>query len=156
MGIVTPLGVRTPGEGASGEVEREGLDGIAVDFVEEGSEEEGDEGEMRKVVWGRVGGWVDWAVGWMDFRVDEEGIEDGDAEGLGGPEESTENVDAKMEEKGKAVDGRRRRRKRDERDRINVRRTDDVGAVVVEPPKEGEGVWKDAAWLLSVATKVIV
>lgn len=39
-----------------------------------------DESEIRKVVMGRVGGWVDWAVGWMDLRGEEEN-ENGEGDG---------------------------------------------------------------------------
>ena len=146
------MGVRTPGERVSGEIERDRLSEIGVDFVEE-SEEEGEEGEMRKLVWGRVGGWVDWAVGWMDFRIDGE-EEEGPAE-----EEALDEINHSgniPERQGQEESGMKRRRKRDEGDRINVQQLENVGTVDVQPPKNGEGIWKDAAWLLSVASKVIV
>ena len=151
------MGVRTPGERASDEIERDPLAEVAVDFVDQASEDEGDEGEMRKIVWGRVGGWVDWAVGWMDFRIDEEEEEvpEGDEALVQGDDEINrpENV---AEREGQERKGMKRRRKRDESDRINMQKTEDVGTVDVQPPKDGEGIWKDAAWLLSVASKVIV
>ena len=154
---MTPMGVRTPGERISGEIERDRLSGVEVDFVEEESEEEGEEGEMRKIVWGRVGGWVDWAVGWMDFRIDGE-----EEEGPGGEEARVQGDDEinhpgnTTERKSQGKNGTKRRRKRDESDRINVQQMDHVGTVDVQPPKNEEGIWKDAAWLLSVAAKVIV
>lgn len=141
---MTPMGVRTPGE-EDGDG-REGGDYFGgVDFVEGGEEEEGEgeEGEMRRVVWGRVGGWVDWAVGWMDWRVDEEGEGEweADAEREGDGEEDGER--------------KRRRRRRGEADTIVVNRVDEVGRLEVPPP-EGDGGWKDAQWLLGVAKKILV
>ena len=53
---------------------------------EAGMEGEGyvNESEMRRLVLGRVGGWVDWAVGWaVDFRgedVDGQGVEERDGD----------------------------------------------------------------------------
>ncbi|MCJ1399037.1 hypothetical protein MMC11_002239 [Xylographa trunciseda] len=130
--------------------EREGREeyfGGGVDFVEEGEEDvwEDEDGEMRRVVWGRVGGWVDWAVGWMDWRVDgEEG------------EEREEGMNGEVgQEEVEKVDGRRRRRRRGEGDRIVMLRRENVEKLEVPPP-EGDGGWKDAAWLLGVAKKVLI
>ncbi|MCJ1386481.1 hypothetical protein MMC17_009607 [Xylographa soralifera] len=125
-----------------GEEERQGYFGEGVDFVDEGDEEVGEdeEGEMRRVVWGRVGGWVDWAVGWMDWRVD--GEEEEREEGVG-------------QEDAEKVDGRRRRRPRGEGDRISMLRRENPEKLEVPPP-EGDGGWRDAAWLLGVAKKVLI
>jgi len=129
------------GEG-EGEGEMMGPDFVDVD--EEGGEgEDVDEGEMRKVVMGRVGGWVDWAVGWMDMRVedgdDDDGEEGGSEDGLGGVRGELDPMELQK---------RLRRKKRDE----------DVegGTGGVDMPPEGEhaGVWSDARWLLGVARKV--
>ncbi|MCJ1315047.1 hypothetical protein MMC15_000361 [Xylographa vitiligo] len=134
------LGGRLEAEGG-----REGGFGGGVDFVDEGlGEDEDEEGEMRRVVWGRVGGWVDWAVGWMDWRVDGEEDERGEGVGAEVGEEEVEKVD-----------GRRRRRLRDESDRIVMLRREDPQNLEVPPP-EGDGGWKDAAWLLGVAKKVLI
>ncbi|MCJ1438439.1 hypothetical protein MMC27_007827 [Xylographa pallens] len=127
-----------------GEEEREGYLGGGVDFVDEGDEEVGEdeEGEMRRVVWGRVGGWVDWAVGWMDWRVD------------GEEEERDERVGGEVgQEEAEKMDGRRRRR--DEGDRIVMLRRE-IPEKLEVPPPEGDGGWKDAAWLLGVAKKVLI
>ena len=94
----------TPGAGAGegdddkeeGEQEeKEGpdfVDGVYDDYEDEleggvGMEGEGyvNESEMRRLVLGRVGGWVDWAVGWaVDFRGEDDGEvhenEDGDGD----------------------------------------------------------------------------
>ncbi|MCJ1418439.1 hypothetical protein MMC32_004786 [Xylographa parallela] len=128
--------------GLGGEEERGEYFGGGVDFVDEGDEEVGDdeEGEMRRVVWGRVGGWVDWAVGWMDWRVD-------------GEEEEEERDKRVGQEEVEKVDGRRRRR--DEGDRIVMLRRE-IPEKLEVPPPEGDGGWKDAAWLLGVAKKVLI
>ncbi|MCJ1390451.1 hypothetical protein MMC18_003310 [Xylographa bjoerkii] len=139
VGEMMPLGGRL-----SGEEEREEYLGDEVDFVDEGEEGMGEdeEGEMRRVVWGQVGGWVDWAVGWMDWRID--GEEEEREEGMGGEVGEGEVM---------KVDGRRRRR--GEGDRIVMLRRENVEKLEVPPP-EGDGGWKDAAWLLGVAKKVLV
>ena len=154
---MTPQGVRTPGE--RDEVEGRGFfDGgwqqgpmfVDVDEEDEGAlgeeEEDVDEGEMRRLVWGRVGGWVDWAVGWMDFRGEEGGEKDdeGNTEVEGGDGAGRDGVD-----------GRKRRRGRDESDRIMVK-SGVPDATVDVPPPQGDGAWNDAAWLLSVAAKALV
>lgn len=99
------------GEGQGGYADGDG-EGEGPDFVEgfaddddddeavaeDGGEGVVDESEMRRVVMGRVGGWVDWAVGWMDFRGREE--EDGEEEG-------GEGDDGEGLEEGKGNNGRR-------------------------------------------------
>ena len=119
-----------------------------VDVDEQDEEEEGekvDEGEMKKVVMGRVGGWVDWAVGWMDFRGEgeEEGEDDGVEEREGGSKEGPDPVELQKR--------LRRRKKRDE----ELEGADGEKSFVRPPPEDGQaGTWSDAKWLLGVATKV--
>ena len=120
-----------------------------VDVDEEDEEEEGeevDEGEMKKVVMGRVGGWVDWAVGWMDFRGEgeEEGEDDNVEEGReGGSKEGPDPVELQKR--------LRRKKKRDE----ELEGGDGERGVLRPPPEDGQaGTWSDAKWLLGVATKV--
>ncbi|KAL9122508.1 MAG: hypothetical protein Q9187_000945, partial [Circinaria calcarea] len=67
------------------------------------------------------------------------------------------DVDERDEDVGDEVDEgeMRRRRKRDESDRIVIgdkepRAKGDV------PPPPADGGWKDAAWLLSIATKILI
>jgi len=138
------------GLGRDGADEGEGREEVmGPDFVdvdeeeEEGREgEDVDEGEMRKVVMGRVGGWVDWAVGWMDMRgedVDDDGDEGAGEEGVAGTKGELDPVELQK---------RLRRKKRDEEL--------EGGTSAVGKPPEGEqaGVWSDAKWLLGVAKKV--
>ena len=145
MGPMTPLGFRTPGERderQDGFFGDQGPQFVDVDERDEDVGDEVDESEMRRLVWGRVGWWVDWAVGWMDFRGEGEGWE---GEG---------HEDDEKEEEGE-LDGRRRRTRRDERDRVFVRERELVGELDVPPPP-ADGGWRDAAWLLGVATKVLI
>ena len=147
MGLMTPLGLRTPGED---EETREGFfEDMEPDFVdvEEGvGEEEVDEGEMRRLIKARVGGWWDYAVGWVDFRGEE---------GEGGEED--EGVDREEAGKGqeKDINGRRKRRRRNENNRT-VLENQELKAKLDVPPPESGGLWKDTAWLLSVASKALV
>lgn len=128
--------------------------------------------EMRKIILGRVGGWVDWAVGWMDVRGEEfdEGVDEGDevedgrerglgddavegGEGGGGDGARGELDAVELERRLKGKIGGR-----DERGEIGVEGGGVDGAGGVDKPVEGEqaGVWDDAKWLLGVARKVVL
>ncbi|KAL9013858.1 MAG: hypothetical protein Q9180_008982, partial [Flavoplaca navasiana] len=90
-----------------------------------------DEGEMRKLVLGRVGGWVDWMVGWMDFR----GLRDDD------------EVDDKVEEEDQ-------KNENEERSPLDGGGKGEMikGLSIPAPaPDEGGGVWEDARWLVKIA-----
>ena len=106
-----------------------------------------DEGEMRRVVMGRARGWVDWAVGWMDFRGEEE--EDG-SENEEEDEGGRGDTDA-----GDSGMGRGRKKKTE---RSDVGNADDAGQAVAGPAPDGpqSGMLADARWLLGVATKIVV
>lgn len=137
---------------------------IVPDFVnaeeEEEEEEEGeedvDEGEMKRVVLGRVGGWIDWAVGWMDFRGEED--EDEEEEDDRG---ASENGGAAMDgiDGGDIVKGEldpielqkrlRRKKKWDAEAEVGGE-----GKMDVSSAPEQAGWWTDARWLVGVASKV--
>ena len=142
-------------ESGGGEVEDVGPDFVDVEKEDEGDEgEDVDEGEMRKVIMGRVGGWVDWAVGWMDFRGEEEGEIENESEG-GAVEEVVEQ--AKVIGGLDLVELQRRLRKKklkDEEEEEGDDRVEEKGVVDTPPMGEQAGVWSDAKWLLGVATKV--
>lgn len=111
-----------------------GEEGGEADFVEE----EVDEGEMRRVVMGRVGGWVDWMVGWMDLR----------GEGEGGGEEEGE---------GNGRGGKRGRREMGGKDIVGGEVEVEVGEDGIEAaPGNGEGLLGDARWLVGVMGKVVL
>ena len=145
------MGVRTPGETDEGEEDGKRFFGdIGVDFVDADGEAEAeeDEGEMKKLVWGRVGGFVGWATDWLDFRGYGE-------EELAGTLEEDGIDDEVKDKEGDQIDRRRRRKRRDESDRVVVQRVEEMGRLEVPPPV-GDGAWKDAAWLLGVAKKVLI
>ncbi|MCJ1226546.1 hypothetical protein MMC12_003198 [Toensbergia leucococca] len=103
--------------------------------------EEMDEGEMKSVVWGRVGGWVDWAVGWMDFRVDGDGKDVEEKEGDGSDESGDGGLDKEKAEEAKENE--------DEREMA-------VEEKVLEILPPVQGGWRDAKWLLDVAAKIVL
>ena len=129
---------------------------------EESKEEGFNEAEMKKVVLGRVGGWVDWAVGWMgdsDGRREEGATEADDDDDEG-------EDDLPLEEVDEAALGRKGRKSGDQGDTEEERM---IGDILPPPPtapasvmiEGGEGgstasgrMWDDAKWLLSVARQV--
>lgn len=140
------------GEGVGvGEEEEIGPDFVDVEEREEEEEgEEVDEGEMKRVVMGRVGGWVDWAVGWVDFRA--EGEEEGDEDEA---DFATKEEDGETVIKGELdpVDLQKRLRKKKKKD--DEAEIGSEGATVSSAPEQA-GVWSDAKWLLGVASKVAI
>lgn len=158
------------GHGEAGEEEEDEEEEIGPDFVnaeeDGGGEEEGeevDEGEMKRVVMGRVGGWVDWAVGWMDFRG--EGEEEGDVDagadaGGGAVKEEEEEEGGGGKEGGASSRGEVDPVELQKRLRKKKKRWDDEaergsrGTNFMSSAPEQAGVWSDAKWLLGVATKV--
>lgn len=134
-----------------------GKDIIGPDFVDPavfedealiGDEEEVDEGEMKRVIMGRAKGWIDWAVGWMDLRGEEEIWE-------GSDDDEKENRDAKGNGRGN-TDERRRRKQ----ESLGLEDGADKSGEAVElgpPPQDRDaGAMADAKWLLNVASKLIV
>lgn len=109
-------------------------------------EEEVDEGEMRKIVMGRVGGWVDWAVGWMDFRGEED-------EGDAGEDPLEDNGKGSLVQKKSE-----KQHKEQESDEIGAETEGGmlIGAPPPPPPLAGDGVWTDTKWLLGVASKIVL
>ncbi|KAA6410665.1 MAG: hypothetical protein FRX48_06088 [Lasallia pustulata] len=73
----------------------------------------------------------------------------------GEDEEGEEGAGEGEEEKEREREEGLSRRKRRESERVVVREGEMGEGAVEKPPEEGEGGWKDAAWLLSVATKII-
>ncbi|KAG7004633.1 hypothetical protein G7Y79_00024g055830 [Physcia stellaris] len=136
---------------------REGDEDIAgPDFVDPGvyddeemeGEEEVDENEMRRVVMGRAKGWIDWAVGWMDLRNEEE-IWEGDREDVQDGEKR--NVG-----EGRDIDGTSRGKGRTSSSGGHC--NDSKEALISEPPPRDQdaGVLADTKWLLNIASKLIV
>lgn len=114
-----------------------------VDVEEEGYENEdqakSDEAVVRKLARASslgLTGWVERMLGWSLFAVDEDGEDEG------------ESVDEKAEES--ELSSRTSRRTLDGA-------SDTPAGEVMPPLRDNEaGGWQDAAWLLSVATKVLL
>ncbi|KAL8711580.1 MAG: hypothetical protein Q9220_003990 [cf. Caloplaca sp. 1 TL-2023] len=94
-----------------------------------------DEGELKKLVLGRVEGWVEWLVGgWMDLR------EGGGGGGVGGQEQEEKNRST-GEEKGRE-EGRKG---------LDVEGEKGLARIPPAPPWEAGGIWADAKWLARIA-----
>ncbi|KAI4138481.1 MAG: hypothetical protein LQ340_008053 [Diploschistes diacapsis] len=199
VNLMTSSGIRTPGEEEE-EEEEEGevgpggrsavdyFESLGVDFADEEDDWEGEllgdeddedldaeESELKRLVWGRVGGWVDWAVGWMDWRDGLEGValgeeEDGDAGAEGGHGEGGSRADSgerhdagKSAKAGKEVEREKRREEREKRRRRReeLRHAETTvlgegrGDSVPAPEGEGAGVLRDARWLLGVVGRTL-
>jgi hypothetical protein len=113
-----------------------------VDVEEEGFENEedakNDEAVVKKLAGARstgLGGWVERMLGWNLFAVDEDG-----------EETETDTVDEKAEDSeisSKAL-------------RQNIERAEEPEDAMPPLREDEVGGWQDAAWLLSVATKVLL
>lgn len=135
-----------------------GMGDVAVE--EEGDEDEDGEGmmvvddrEMRRMVMGRIGGWVDWAVGWMDL-----------GDGIGG------DLEMEEEEYGKESDGFGagaegeldvEEVKRRLGAKAGVEAQEGMGArdgrvLPLPPAGDQAGILSDARWLLTIAGKLAV
>lgn len=88
-----------------------------------------------------LGTWVEKLMGWSLFAVEE------DAEDSDGGTESEEKTDAS--------DAAPTKKKRGSKDVVDGT-TDIALDEKLPPPRDDEGGWQDAAWLLSVATKVLL
>ena len=184
VNLMTPMGIRTPGEAD----EEEGIkrmrgdyfwrgegSGREVKFVDEARaewEEESEEGEedveaeeleLRKLIWGRVGGWVDWAVGWMDWRDGLEGVLVEDAEedtGVGGDAvEAHEEGRPAGKDNDRDTGAKRREKTIKYADTAGMEEKGARAKGAVPPAPEGErlaGLLGDTRWLLGLARKALV
>lgn len=167
--LMTSAGLRTPGGRTSFEMDEdifdEGGEVVEPDFVETDDESVGDEEEIARLAresgFG-LGTWMDRLIGWTLFSVDEDDEEsdEEDAASSVGMAESITEDDLKLRREVEA------RRKKLEREAIvaaaAVRSADPAhssaeGAEASKAPSDEEGGgWSDAAWLFSVASKVIL
>jgi hypothetical protein len=160
-------GLRTPGRRPSVEIDENVFeeDSIEPDFVEGDDESVGDEEEVARLAKERgfgLGTWMDRLIGWTLFSVDEDGEESNEedaASSLGMADSMTED-ELRLRKEIEA------RRKKLEREAIMAAAAmksadstqpagDDTDASKPPPDEEGGG-WSDAAWLFSVASKVIL
>ena len=105
-------------------------------------EEEVNESEMKRIIMGRAKGWVDWAVGWMDLRGEEE-MWDDDDNGDGAAPNTTFKLDEKVPQ----------------RRRLRAGGGDIGDSVVAAPPPPEDrdaGALADARWLLGLASRLVV
>jgi hypothetical protein len=109
-----------------------------------------DEAHVRRLVkngGAGAGTWFGNVLGWGLFSVEENEEEELDGEGYG---EATEGEDEVNDEaSGLSAQGKRR---------STARQFEGVTSVDerIPPPKADEGGWQDAAWLLTVASKVLL
>ncbi|OJD29935.1 ornithine mitochondrial [Diplodia corticola] len=129
---------------------------LEPDFVESDEEGLGDEEEVARLAQeGGFGGWMERLIGWSLFDVEEDGEETDD-------EEQQQQVTEQELYPGEEDVKRRReeelRRRREERARIQAASSAAKERKELPQPGqgEGEGGWQDAAWLLSVASKVLL
>ncbi|KAK8177188.1 hypothetical protein IWX90DRAFT_447231 [Phyllosticta citrichinensis] len=161
---MTPRGSRTPIGALSRRSSADYLDDaddavpMEPDFVDdEGSSIAEDDEEVARLARERgfgLGGWMDKLMGWTLFSVDEDG------------EETTDDDDDDDNESDDLTGGddtqRRRemevKRRRDEWARIEAasRAAKEKKLEELPEPRDSEGGWQDAAWLLSVASKVLL
>ncbi|KAF1981113.1 hypothetical protein K402DRAFT_408669 [Aulographum hederae CBS 113979] len=163
--------------GAEGYFDNPPSAGIEPDFVDPMSpnlssdEDDNDEEEVARLATeGRgygLGGIVDRLMGWSLFSVGEEGASDA--------EEDEEDLTVEQVRKKRAMEVQRRKTELERLSRVQSPVTPRAGqgnvaggqgadgeregeVVVPPPPEDGqqEGGWSDAAWLLSVASKVLL
>ncbi|KAK4988847.1 hypothetical protein LTR50_003692 [Elasticomyces elasticus] len=157
--LLTPGGPRTVvGQGADYfDSLPENSTSVEPDFVdntEHGEEDESelDENEIARLAQDRsfgLGGWVDRLVGWSLFNAEEDGESSDD---------ETQTPPRSLEGGSEAQTGGEAEARRREKER-----TLDVQGVPLptsgaadEERGQAEGAWQDAAWLLSVASKVLL
>lgn len=167
--LVMTAGLRTPGGRRSLDLDDSMFEEspIEADFVEADEENEGDEEEIARLARERgfgLGTWVDRLMGWTLFSVDEDG-------------ESSEEEEEELEETPRPENMTREElklRREVEAKRRKLEREAIVAAAAVQapdsrhasegsdaaadkpPPGEEGGGWADAAWLVSVAAKVLL
>jgi hypothetical protein len=111
-----------------------------AEMEEDGDEAKQDEAIIRKLARGSslgLGGWVERMLGWSLFAVDEDG-EDAEVEIV---DEKGEDSELSSRTSRRTLDGS----------------TQPLAGEVMPPLRDDEaGGWQDAAWLLSVATKVLL
>ncbi|CAI6338606.1 unnamed protein product [Periconia digitata] len=143
-------------------------DQIEPDFIEADEEGDDDEEEVARLARERgfgLGTWVDKLIGWSLFSVDEDG-EDSSSEDDDEEEDESmrpENMTKEEFRLRREVEAKRRKLEREAiiaasavhaHDKDTA--TDDEAENKPPPPGEEGGGWADAAWLFTVASKVIL
>ncbi|PVI07812.1 hypothetical protein DM02DRAFT_621875 [Periconia macrospinosa] len=144
-------------------------DQIEPDFIEGDEEGDDDEEEVARLARERgfgLGTWMDKLIGWSLFSVDEDGEESSSDDDEEEEDESLrpENMTKEEFQLRREVEAKRRKLEREAIIAASAVHAHDKGATADEdaetkPPPPGEqggGGWADAAWLFSVASKVIL
>lgn len=148
MDFMTPMDARTPAQWAA-DAYFDNLEVAEPDFVDvedEGAEDEEEVSRLTNHKGSGLGGFVDRLVGFSLFNVDEDAETEEDDE----REETAEQV-----AKRKQLEKKRRRAQLERAASSSAIATSRAETVQPPQPQGEEGGWQDAAWLLSVATKVL-
>lgn len=160
-------GLRTPGARHSLDLDDAVFQDspIEADFIEGDEENEGDEEEVARLARERgfgLGSWMDKLMGWTLFSVDEDGEEDDSDEDEEDETPRPENMTKEELQLRREVDAKRRKLEREaiiaaSAVQIQEKKDSEVDDAGHKPaPAEESGGWADAAWLVSVAAKVIL
>jgi hypothetical protein len=165
-------GPRTPSARHSLEIDEAMFEERAIepDFVDE-EESDGDEEEVARLAQERgfgLGGWMDRLIGWTLFSVDEDGEESSEEEEEGEDEfVRPENMTREELRLRREVEAKRRKLEREtiiaaaavQPSDKDTKAGDDASSSHPQPAPQNNddgGGWQDAAWLFSVASKVIL
>lgn len=154
-------GVKTPSGKSSLDLEENAFEeGMEPDFVQDEEDSGDDEETVARLARERgfgLGGWMDRLIGWTLFSVDEDGEESSDDEDLVGSRESVTQVTLDEMKLRKEVEARRRKLEREAiMAAAAVKYDEKAQKGEADSPNEEVGGWSDAAWLFSVASKVIL
>jgi hypothetical protein len=163
--LVMSTGLQSPNARHSVEIDEAMFedDVIEPDFVEDGDESDGDEEEVARLARERgfgLGSWMDRLIGWTLFDVDEDG-EESSSEDEDDDAPRPENMTKEELVLRREVEAKRRKLEREAIVAASAVRTQDGETTTNQPaeplpPPEDGGGWADAAWLFSVASKVIL
>jgi hypothetical protein len=150
MNAMTPIDGRSAGVWASEGYFDDVATGAEPDFVEAEDEGAVDDEEVSRLAKQKgfgLGGIVDRLVGFSLFNVDEDGEES---------DEDRADETAEDAAKRRQAQLRRRREELANAASSSANATGRAEPEAVRPPVQGDdGGWQDAAWLLSVASKVL-
>jgi len=153
-------GIKTPTGNFSLDMEEAAFEeGMEPDFVEDDEDSRDDEETVARLARERgfgLGGWMDRLIGWTLFSVNEDGEESSDDEDLDGSETASHVTLDEMRLR-KEVEARRRKLEREAIMAAAAVKSDEKAQNgETDSPNEEVGGWSDAAWLFSVASKVIL
>ncbi|KAF2690798.1 hypothetical protein K458DRAFT_288499 [Lentithecium fluviatile CBS 122367] len=164
--LMMSTGLRTPSARQSLEIDDAMFDEgtIEPDFIEDDDESDGDEEEVARLARERgfgLGSWMDRLIGWTLFDVDEDGEESSSEEEEEDDTSRPENMTKEELILRREVEAKRRKLEREAiiaASAVHAHDDEtktDLSTEPIPPPEEGGG-WADAAWLFSVASKVIL